>query len=133
MAYSYLTEADIIKLNEYQINTYSPNEPIGVVHSSSLDMLVHLPQQAFYGEEAYPNIQLKSAVLFRELIKKHVFINANKRTALMALDVFLDKNGYTLDVGYKDGLEFTVAVDTKNIELKEIAIWIHKRIKPKAE
>jgi len=129
MHYNYLTEADIIAINEYQIKTYSPNEPIGVVHSNSLNMLVNLPQQTFCGVEIYSNIQLKSAVLFRSIIKKHVFINANKRTALMTLDIFLEMNGYRLCIGRKEGLEYTVAVDTEDIELEDIARWVYLKIR----
>lgn len=131
MQYKYLTEADIIELNEYQIQTYSPHEPIGVVQSSALNMIVNLPQQSFYGIEAYPNIQTKSAVLFRTIAKKHVFINANKRTALIALDVFLDMNGYKLNIERNEGLEYTVAVVTDDIELNDIGFWIDANISEK--
>lgn len=129
MEYIYLTEDEIIKINEGVINEYSPQEPIGIMNANSLNMLVNLPKQSFGHSEFYPNIQKKSAILFRTIVKKHVFINGNKRTAVVALNIFLEKNGYSFSVGLKEGLEYTVKVDTLNTELDDIAFWINGKIR----
>lgn len=68
----YLTEKEIITLNVYVIEKYSPKEP------TELNMLVNAPQQYVFGREQYLTIELKAANLVRNLVKKHVFYNGNK-------------------------------------------------------
>ncbi|EAA0412306.1 type II toxin-antitoxin system death-on-curing family toxin, partial [Listeria monocytogenes] len=41
-----------------------------------------------------PSMEEKAAILLINLIKKHPFHNANKRTAFMATDVFFKLNHY---------------------------------------
>lgn len=120
----YLTEKDIITLNIYVINKYSPKEQIGVKEPTALNMLVNAPKQHVFGQEQYPTIQLKAANLVRNLVKKHVFHNGNKRTAFMALIVFLELNGYKFMVPNKEAVNYMVKLATDDINEDEIALWI---------
>ncbi|MFI3547152.1 type II toxin-antitoxin system death-on-curing family toxin [Mammaliicoccus sciuri] len=120
----YLTEKDIITLNIYVINKYSPKEQIGVKEPTALNMLVNAPKQYVFGQEQYPTIELKAANLVRNLVKKHVFHNGNKRTAFMALIVFLELNGYKFMVSNKEAVNYMVKLATEDINEDEIALWI---------
>lgn len=120
----YLTEKDIITLNIYVINKYSPKEQIGVKEPTALNMLVNAPKQHVFGQEQYPTIELKAANLVRNLVKKHVFHNGNKRTAFMALIVFLELNGYKFMVPNKEAVNYIVKLATEDINEDEIALWI---------
>ena len=77
----YLTEKQIEKINVLPIQCYSPNKEIQTVSPSALNMIVNLPEQFVFGKPLYPTIFDKATILFVQLIKKHVFANANKRTA----------------------------------------------------
>ncbi|MEA4884428.1 MAG: type II toxin-antitoxin system death-on-curing family toxin [Clostridia bacterium] len=57
---------------------------------------VHEPRQTFEGKELYPDLMTKAAALMRSLIGNHPFIDGNKRTAVIAVLVFLAHNGYAL-------------------------------------
>ena len=70
------------------IERYSPNEKIQTVSPSALNMIVNLPEQFVFGKPLYPTIFDKATILFVQLIKKHVFANANKRTAFFVLVKF---------------------------------------------
>lgn len=120
----YLTEKDIITLNIYVINKYSPKEQIGVKEPTALNMLVNSPKQHVFGQEQYPTIELKAANLVRNLVKKHVLHNGNKRTAFMALIVFLELNGYKFKVSNKEAVNYMVKLATEDINEDEIALWI---------
>lgn len=122
----YLTEQNIIDINRHQIETHSPEEPIGVVQESALNMIVELPKQDVFGQELYPTLFDKSAILFQKLVKKHVFYNANKRTAYHSLRVFLLANRYSLNVSSDDVVEFTVGVATDKLELSDIVEWLQE-------
>lgn len=108
----YLSEKDILKLNVIQIRKYSPTETIGVIDKNALSMAVNQPKQHIFGKDLYPDEFSKAAVLLINLIKKHPFHNANKRTAFLAAYVFLKLNGYSLKMENQEVVEFVVGIAT---------------------
>ena len=82
----------IEKINALAIQQYSTNEQIQTVSPSALNMIVNSPEQFVFGKPLYPTIFDKATILFVQLIKKHVFANANKRTAFFVLVKFLQFN-----------------------------------------
>ncbi len=73
----YLGAKDIVKMNVIQIKKYSPNEPIGVKDPNALEMCVGQLKTTAFGEEVYPSVYEKAALLLIQLIYKHHFHNAN--------------------------------------------------------
>lgn len=112
MSIHYLEAKDIIKMNVIQIKKYSPNEPLGVKDANALEMCVGQLRASAFGEEVYPSIYEKAAILLIQLIKKHPFHNANKRTAMMAVDIFLQLNGYSIQFDLQDGIDLVVSIAT---------------------
>ena len=106
----YLTEKQIEKINALVIQRYSPNEQIQTVSPSALNMIVTLPEQFVFGKPLYPTIFDKATILFVQLIKKHVFVNANKRTAFYVLVKFLQLNGYYFSVSVEEAVEMCVTI-----------------------
>ena len=106
----YLTEKQIEKINALVIQRYSPNEQIQTVSPSALNMIVNLPEQFVFGKPLYPTIFDKATILFVQLIKKHVFVNANKRTAFYVLVKFLQLNGYYFSVSVEEAVEMCVTI-----------------------
>ncbi len=95
--------------------------------ASALNMIVNLPEQFVFGQKLYPTLFDKATILFVQLVKKHVFANANKRTAFLVLVSFLQLNGYQLLVEQEEAVEYTVQIalepltDEKLMTYKE---WI---------
>ena len=106
----YLTEKQIEKINALVIQRYSPNEQIQTVSPSALNMIVNLPEQFVFGKPLYPTIFDKATILFVQLIKKHVFVNANKRTAFYVLVKFLQLNGYHFTVSAEEAVDMCVTI-----------------------
>ena len=106
----YLTEKQIEKINALVIQRYSPNEQIQTVSPSALNMIVNLPEQFVFGKPLYPTIFDKATILFVQLIKKHVFANANKRTAFFVLVKFLQLNGYHFAVSVEEAVDMCVTI-----------------------
>lgn len=123
---NYLTEKDIVLINTNIIKTYSPKEPLGVSEPTALNMTVNSVKQEIFGAELYPTLELKGANLYRNLVMKHIFLNANKRTAFVSLIVFLKLNGKGLMVDEDTATEFTVRIATEKLEEQAIAGWIEK-------
>ena len=109
----YLTEKQIEKINALVIQRYSPNEQIQTVSPSALNMIVNLPEQFVFGKPLYPTIFDKATILFVQLIKKHVFANANKRTAFYVLVKFLQLNGYHFFVSVEEAVDMCVTIEVE--------------------
>lgn len=50
-----------------------PIPPFSTASEDNLDALVKIPQSRFFGEEQYPTIESKAAIIFYTLNKKHLF------------------------------------------------------------
>ncbi|MEW6574227.1 MAG: type II toxin-antitoxin system death-on-curing family toxin [Bacillota bacterium] len=97
--------------------------PPRAVRFDLLESAINLPKQQWY-----EGIYIKSAALFRSLIQNHPFLDGNKRTAIVALDVFLGLNGYEFKAKKKDMVEFALKTAKGEVkDLGEIAEWIRKR------
>ncbi|CZQ86714.1 death on curing protein [Trichococcus flocculiformis] len=124
-----LSESQLIAINVYLIQRYSPDELIGVKDSGSLHMCVNSVYATAFGEEVYPSIIEKAAILFINLVKKHCFHNANKRTAFVALEAFLTLNSKELSLTTDEAISLCVNVATwdesfdalKDMVIKEIS------------
>ena len=125
----YLSVEQLIKMNVIQIKTYSPAEPIIVNDRGALEMAVNLVQSTVFGEEAYPTIHEKAALLMIQLIKKHPFGNANKRTGLMAAIVFLKINGYTLKLETNEAVDLVIGIATFSGEFDSLKERTANKIK----
>ncbi|WP_251862368.1 type II toxin-antitoxin system death-on-curing family toxin [Clostridium sp. Marseille-Q2269] len=68
----------------------------GIRDEGLLDSALNSPFQSFAGEELYPSIQAKAARLGFSIIKKHPFLDGNKRIGMLAMMVFLEINGIKL-------------------------------------
>jgi death-on-curing protein len=99
----------------------------GVQYPEDLTWLSNNQNKYFFGHELYPNIWLKAAFILQKITKKHIFIDGNKRTALVATAFFLKKNGYYLDFNNDEGFKFILAVtnsDDSEKNMKYAADWL---------
>ena len=122
-----MTEKQIEKINALAIQCYSPNKEIQTVNPSALNMIVNIPEQFVFGKPLYPTIFEKATILFVQLIKKHVFTNANKRTAFFSLVKFLQLHGYRFTVSVEEAVNMcvTIAVESLTDErLTTYAKWV---------
>ena len=123
----YLTEKQISKINTLVIQRYSPKERIKTISPSALNMIVNLPEQFVFGKPLYPSIFDKATILFVQLIKKHVFASANKRTAFYVLVKFLRLNGYHFAVTLEEAVEMCVRIKVESLSeqnLKSYSKWV---------
>jgi len=58
------------------------------------------------------------------LISNHSFVDGNKRTGVVAVGLFLERNGYTLTASNKEVYDFTVKITQRKAILEEIAQWL---------
>ena len=93
---TYLTKDILIHLNRDIIkHTGGFWEAAGRTHNEiSLGYLIEIVQQKFYNEEEiYPGIEQKAALYAYNIITRHIFIDGNKRTGMIAAILFIIANG----------------------------------------
>lgn len=88
------------------------------------------PKQTFAGEDLYPSLADKAAILYYCLVKNHPFVDGNKRFAVAALEAFLDLNSYVLLAPDDELLAVTewLASCSEADALGKVRAWLDLRI-----
>ena len=98
-----------------------------------LESALALPQASFGGQELYPSLAAKGAVMFYSLIKNHPFSNGNKRLATTALLVFCYLNDSWLESEQKGVYTWAVRIaQSKRSEqtaiVRQMTKWLSKKM-----
>ena len=80
-------------------------------------------QLAAYGE---PDVAALAAAYGYGLAKNHPFIDGNKRTAFVAVELFLALNGSVLTASDADCVMTMLAVASGDLDEAGFAAWIHR-------
>lgn len=123
----FLSVDDTVYIHDQIIETIGGS--LGVREHGLLKSISEKPKASFGGNDLYPSVFDKAAVLFEGLCNYHVFIDGNKRIAGMAMYRFLSINGFNIDTSNKELEDFTLFVATTNPDLAEVAVWIKKHSK----
>ena len=124
---NYLTESEIQAINQVVIEETGGS--IGTREPGLLISIAQKPGATFSGEDLYPDIFLKAAVLYEAVVNYHVFIDGNKRAGFAAMVRFLAINSYNIRVTDKEIEKFTIAIALKKQDLADIAEWIKRHAK----
>lgn len=79
---------DLIDLGRMLLGDPPPIRDVGLLGSAAAR-----PQMTVGGEDAYPDLWLKAAVLLQSVVKNHALVDGNKRLGWMVTAVFLELNG----------------------------------------
>lgn len=88
------------------------------------------PMQTFDKQELYPDVITKAACYLRSFAMNHPFFDGNKRTALMATVIFLERNGYEVIADNDRMYKFVEKVVKGKLEIPSIVRRLKKFIKP---
>jgi death-on-curing protein len=90
----YLTLDQVIDLHDSAVAEFGGLN--GVRSPQQLAAAVGQPQQSAFGEDAYATVPEKAAAYGYFIAEAQAFIDGNKRTGALALEVFLHINGFEL-------------------------------------
>ena len=85
-----------------------------------LDSALARPRSSAFGEDAYPSLELKAAALLDSLTNNHPLVDGNKRLAWLATTVFLDLNGYRVDLNDDQAFDLVWDIASNRFGLDEI-------------
>lgn len=80
------------------------------------------PFSTAFGVERWPSLAEKAAALFHSLACNHCFLNGNKRTAVIALDLFLGANQHLLTMSPDDVYQLAKKTATANQEGRNLDV-----------
>ena len=86
-----------------------------------LEAAAQRPKTTLYGQEAYPALHEKAAVLLESLSRNHALIDGNKRIAWLATVVFFELNGLSLDAPDDEAYDLVIRVATGAIDYRDAA------------
>jgi death-on-curing protein len=86
------------------------------------------PENAFHYSDPKPDVTELAAAYGFGLAKNHPFNDAHKRTALIAMRLFLKLNGYDLAASPQDKYTTIKCVAVSDYSEDELAQWIKKNL-----
>jgi death on curing protein len=119
---------DVIAIHNTQVTQFGGLA--GIRDRTLIEAAVGRPYTGYY-----PTIETKGAALLESLACNHGFIDGNKRTALVTLDLLLVRSGYRLrtdDVEQlnKDAEKLVLDLVEHRTKFDEVVAWIKERIVP---
>jgi death-on-curing protein len=123
----YLELDEVLRIHERAIRQYggSPElRDLGLLESA-----LAAPKQTMFGEDLYPDVAAKSAILVFSLVKNHPFVDGNKRVGFLCLMRFLQVNGYALDATNDELYQFTLDVATSVLDKEQVTAWMRARLR----
>ncbi len=122
----YLTASDIYNINDTITEGHTFVRDVHLLNSA-----VQRPKLVLFGEAQFPTLVDKAASLLHSLAYHHLFADANKRTAMYALIMFLEKNGYQLEWDAAGQYLFILEIAQGKHDVPAIATWLAPLIRPR--
>ena len=127
----YLTVPEIIEAHAQTMESMG-SAPAPLRSLDLLESAVMKPQSAAYYSGA--DLAEQAALLAVGISQNQPFLDGNKRTAYVAMKVFLDINGFRIDARGQDIAERLVAVAERERSLEEatqqFAAWLREHTSP---
>ncbi len=75
-----------------------------------------------------PDVSRCAAAYGFGLARNHPFVDGNKRTAFVAVELFLELNGFTLHASDADSVMTMLGVAEGSIDERRFAAWFRKQV-----
>ncbi len=93
-----------------------------------LESALMRPRASVFGEDAYPSLSRKVAALFSSVIRNHLMVDGNKRSAFILALIFLNMNDFDLSVSEDEAFDFIVKQAAEQEDLDEIEAFFVKHM-----
>lgn len=86
-----------------------------------LDSAAHRPQTSVFGDEAYPTLDEKAAVLLESIVRNHPLVDGNKRLGWIAAAMTYRLNGVELDAPEDEAYDLVIGIAEGRVDYHESA------------
>ncbi|MBM7558164.1 type II toxin-antitoxin system death-on-curing family toxin [Halanaerobacter jeridensis] len=119
---NFIPKKVILYFHEQLIQIYGGSP--GIRDENLLDSAIQQPKSSFNGDYLHNNIfEMASAYGFH-LCRNHPFIDGNKRVALVAMDTFLQNNGYEISASEKETYKIIIELSAENLSKSDLTQWL---------
>ncbi len=128
-----LQSSDIVFLTEEEIllihrSILQENETAEIFNQNNLNSAINQPQATFDGEFLYKDICEMAAAYLISFAKDHAFYAGNKRIALSACSIFLQRNNHRLLLDNNEAAELILKCVTGEYSKEDVIEIISKNI-----
>ena len=89
-----------------------------------LDSAAHRPQATVFGDDAYPDLHSKAAVLLESIVRNHALVDGNTRLSWVAVVVFYGINGLALRAPEDSAYDLVLGVAEGRLVSAELAVQL---------
>ncbi|AGB41421.1 death-on-curing family protein [Halobacteroides halobius DSM 5150] len=119
---NFIPKKVILYFHEQLIQIYGGST--GIRDEKLLDSAIKQPKSTFEGNYLHDSIFKMASAYGFHLCKNHPFIDGNKRVALVAMDTFLQNNGYEITASEKETYKIMIKLSSENLSKDELTKWI---------
>jgi death on curing protein len=112
---------EVLFFHTVSMELYGGSE--GVRDRESLLAAIERPWQASFGREHFPSPLERAAALMESIIRRHPFVDGNKRTATASASYLLSTFDLEVEAEQQELEDFAVSVAEGNVDLVDIVLW----------
>ncbi len=122
----YLSLLEVLFIHQRSVDSYGGAN--GLRDAGQLEAALFRPQTGYYKD-----IIEQAAALWESLSQNHPFVDGNKRTAFLAMLIFLKINGYGLNITDQQAQTFILGLyDTGQFSFANIEPWLRQNCSSKS-
>ncbi len=118
----YLTVNELLEI--YRQIMAQSGGMVGIRDLRSLESALAQPRATYGGEDLYPTLAAKAAILGYLLIKNHPFTDGNKRVGHAAMEMFLLLNGYELQADIDEQEAVILSIAAGQLQREAFTDWL---------
>jgi death-on-curing protein len=115
------TVEEVLFLHSVALGTHGGAE--GLRDGGALEAAVERPWGASFGQEHFASVWDRAAALTESIIKRHPFVDGNKRTGVFAGARLLDLAGYELESEDEELVRLALRVAGEGMAVEEVSQW----------
>jgi len=123
----FLTIGDVLAIHHRMIEEFGGNPDVR--DYGLLESAVAIPASRFSGKFLHESLPAMAAAYLFHICKNHAFIDGNKRTAVVAAEIFLLINGIKLTANNQDLEQITLDIAESKIGKEEVTAFSHKHVR----
>ena len=105
----------------------------GIRDEKLLDSALEQPKATYGGNYLHDTLMKMAAAYGYHLCNNHPFVDGNKRIALIAMDVFLQRNGFEIVATEKEAYQIMILLSSGRLSKNNLVIWLENNTSPLTE
>lgn len=105
----------------------------GIRDEKLLDSALEQPKATYGGNYLHDTLMKMAAAYGYHLCNNHPFVDGNKRIALIAMDVFLQRNGFEIVATEKEAYQIMILLSSGRLSKNNLVTWLENNTSPLTE